>query len=94
MVGLGIEFRREPLDLVAGHALLRALEAHADHEIIEPLDHRPAPRSYGPGTSVHGCKKRRNPIATGSSSLSASGLPLNVAAALPWRAGCAKLPFG
>jgi hypothetical protein len=43
MVGLGIEFRREPLDVVASDALLWALKAHAENEIIEPLNHRRPP---------------------------------------------------
>jgi len=43
MVGLGIEFRCEPLDVFASDAPLWALEAHAENEIIEPLDHRPPP---------------------------------------------------
>jgi hypothetical protein len=40
MVGLGIEFGREPFDVLARDVLFRALEAHAENEIIEPLDHR------------------------------------------------------
>jgi hypothetical protein len=41
MVGLGIEFRCEPLDVFARDALFRALEAHEEDHIIEPFDHRP-----------------------------------------------------
>jgi hypothetical protein len=43
MVGLGIEFRCEPLDVFARDALFRALEVHAEDQIIEPFDHRPLP---------------------------------------------------
>src|ERR1700751_5238643 len=52
MVGLGIEFRREPLNVVASDALLWALEAHAENKIIEPLNHQ-RPRLHG-----HGIQKR------------------------------------
>src|ERR1700727_638036 len=43
VVGLGIEFGREPLDVFARDSLFRALEAHAEDQIIEPFDHRPLP---------------------------------------------------
>src|SRR5438132_2205010 len=41
VVGLRIELRREPLDVLSRHELFRALEAHAEREIVEPFDHGP-----------------------------------------------------
>src|SRR6266702_339092 len=41
VVGLRIELRCEPLDVLPRHGLFRALEAHAEREIFEPFDHEP-----------------------------------------------------
>jgi hypothetical protein len=46
MIGLGIEFRCEPLNVLTRDQLVCSLEAHAESEIIKPLDHDPAPLSY------------------------------------------------
>jgi hypothetical protein len=46
MVGLGIELRCKALYLFARDLLIGTLEAHAENEIIEPLNHDPAPLSY------------------------------------------------
>jgi hypothetical protein len=69
MIGLGIEFGREPLDVFACDALFRALETHAENEIIEPLDHRLPPRDRKDtefrnmiAWFVYGCKKRRKAL--------------------------------
>jgi hypothetical protein len=63
MVELGIVFGGEPLDLLSGHMLLGAFEAHAENEIIEPLDHRSLPdrdiRRSEFDAFVHGAEKRR-----------------------------------
>jgi hypothetical protein len=48
MGGLGIELRCKALDLFARDLFIATLEAHAENEIIEPLDRDPAPLSYAP----------------------------------------------
>src|SRR5271169_4438885 len=39
MVGLGIEFRCEAYNVLACDQLICGLEAHAEREVVEPLDH-------------------------------------------------------